>query len=340
MDKIRIGILGASEIAFRRFLPALKKESNFVYAGVAYYRNEDIEKAKSMQSQFGGTVVLGFDKMINDNSIDAIYVPQPPALHYKYGKQVLESGKHLFMEKPFTTDIEDTTELIEIAKKHNLAATENYMFRFHNQIASFLELANSSIIGVVDHFEVRFSFPLRAKTDFRYLKEMGGGALLDCGGYTIMLSNILVGGDGCILPNKPLFEKEKGFEVDMGGSGLMYSKSTGIKCYFSFGMDSDYSCYVKAFGSKGSLLAPRVLTAPSDYDVNIEEYDKDFKNRIALHHIGADDSFIKSLDNFYNCINVLSEREENFSLILKQAGYIEQMQKNGGIKYGRKNNED
>lgn len=329
---ISIGILGASEIAFRRFLPALQKDPRFHYVGVAYYREQDAEKVKAFKEQFGGEVFFGFDSLIRNPKVDAIYVPQPPALHYQYGKQVLEAGKHLFMEKPFTTDETKTKELVELAKAKDKAAIENYMFRFHKQINRFIEIAHSGVVGQLDHFEVRFAFPLRQLNDFRYNKALGGGALLDCGGYTIMLSNILVGGDGQVTPNKPLFEKEKGFEVDMGGSGTIVSSSTRIRCDFSFGMDNEYACYAKAFGSKGVLVAPRVLTAPSDFDVKFQLFNLDQTTLLEEIEIGIDDSFLKSIDNFYNAVTSSEKREENYSRILKQAHFIEMMQSFGGLK--------
>jgi NDP-hexose-3-ketoreductase len=330
MKKIRIAILGASEIAFRRFLPAIKKDNRFEYVGVAYYRDQDIEKAKSFQNLYGGEVFVGFDKVINNSGIDAIYVPQPPALHYQYGKNVLDSGKCLFMEKPFTNSLSKTRELIKEAKEKNVASIENYMFRFHKQIPAFIRIANSGRIGTIDHYEVRFAFPLRQQNDFRYIKVLGGGALLDCGGYTIMLSNILVGGDGLLVPDKAIFKK--GYEVDMGGSGSIISLSSGLRCLFSFGMDDEYACYAKAFGSKGVLVAPRVLTAPCDFDVKFQLFDQ---NELALQEemeIGSDDSFLKSINNFYEAFTLDDKRDENYCKILKQAEFIEQMQVFGGLK--------
>jgi len=51
----------------------------------------------------GGSVcVHAFIGRLADGSIDAVYVPLPPALHFEWGKKVLESGKHLLLEKPFT----------------------------------------------------------------------------------------------------------------------------------------------------------------------------------------------------------------------------------------------
>ncbi len=327
MKRNRIVIIGASEIAYRRFMPALLKDTRFEYVGVAIEREQDEEKAKAFQKDYGGEIIHGYSLAINRDDVDAVYVPQPPALHFGFGKQVLNAGKHLFMEKPFTINERDSKELIDLAKTKGLAVTENYMFRFHRQITEFQRLAKEEkIVGEIKSFEVCFSFPQRATTDFRYNKALGGGALFDCGGYTIMLSDILLGRKGHVVSFKPSFLDA--FEVDIGGTGLFESEEG--KCRFSFGMAHPYNCYAKAFGTNGVLVAPRVLTAPADFDVVFEIRDNN-DQVLKTVDIGTDDTFLKSIDNFYQCINNNEVRDENYDLILRQASIIETVKRIGGI---------
>ena len=91
---MKIGILGTADIAFRRFLPALQKCSEFLFAGIA---SRTLEKVQPFIDAFGGQAYKSYDALLADESIDAVYVPLPPALHYEWGKRVLLSGKHLFM---------------------------------------------------------------------------------------------------------------------------------------------------------------------------------------------------------------------------------------------------
>lgn len=328
MEKIRIAIFGASEIAYRRFLPALSQDKRFEYVGVAYEREQDAQKALDFKTNFGGKIFTSFSEVLNDSSIDAVYVPQPPALHFGFGKRVLESGKHLFMEKPFTIDLADSQTLLNIAQDKKLAVIENYMFRFHNQIRSFKELSqNEDLIGKLDKYEVRFSFPRRATTDFRYNKKIGGGALFDCGGYTIMLSDILLDKQGQLTQFHPIYSNE--FEVDIGGEGRF--ERNKLICDFSFGMDNPYYCYAKAFGDKAVLVANRVLTAPFGFDVNFDVLDLS-GNITKQINVGTDDSFLKSIDNFYNSISNNVIRMENYEIILRQAKMIDKVKTLGDMK--------
>ena len=86
---MRLGILGTADIAFRRFLPALRKCPEIEYAGVA---SRTPEKGKPFADSFGGIVYPSYDALLADESIDAVYVPLPPALHFEWGKKALEAG--------------------------------------------------------------------------------------------------------------------------------------------------------------------------------------------------------------------------------------------------------
>ena len=51
------------------------------------------------------------------NEVDAIYLPLPPALHYKWAKKALENDKHVFVEKPSTTNYQDSLNLDQISRR-------------------------------------------------------------------------------------------------------------------------------------------------------------------------------------------------------------------------------
>ena len=93
---IRLGIICPSEIAVRRFLPALKQCGEFQFAGVAgasraeyegatdEILSKEIEKAKSIQTEYGGRLFYGYQSMIESSDVDAVYLPLPPALHFPW----------------------------------------------------------------------------------------------------------------------------------------------------------------------------------------------------------------------------------------------------------------
>ena len=280
---IRIGIICPSEIAFRRFMPALQKASDKIqFAGIAYSSPEEwfgdtskvsqeaineqqereSSKAKSFIDAYGGKKYKGYRTLIKSEDIDAIYLPLPPALHYKWAKMALENDKHVFVEKPSTTCLADTDELIRIAREKGLALHENYMFVFHNQLKAIDDVVASGEIGDVRLYRISFGFPRRTQNDFRYNKALGGGALLDAGGYTMKYANYLLGDTARVVTAQTNFIS--GFEVEMYGSATMVNDE-GVTAQLAFGMDNDYKCEIEIWGSKGTINSNRILTAPADF---------------------------------------------------------------------------
>lgn len=335
---IRIGIICPSEVALRRFLPAVSKANDFRYVGVAVANEEEwigsepgklndtlaneYKKAETFVELYGGSIFRGYKKMLESNDIDAIYLPLPPALHFQWGKLVLESGKHLFIEKPFTIFAKDTQELIKLAGRKKLAIHENYMFIFHNQLEYIKMLINNDRIGSVRLYRIAFGFPRRAIMDFRYNKALGGGSLLDCGGYTIKLASILIGGTARIAYSN--LNYLNGFEVDVYGSAAMINDG-GDTVQLSFGMDNKYKCDLEVWGSKGTLYTDRILTAPAGFESNLIIKIGDLEAK--TEKLPADDSFFKSIEKFGECISSDLAREKNYSSVMKQAELVEEFRK-------------
>ena len=334
MDKVRIGIICPSEIAFRRFMPAIKKLDCAEYIGVAHANakewfgdnepNEALllsekEKAEGFRKEYGGKVFDSYEDLLTSPEVDAIYLPLPPALHYRWAKEALNHGKHIFLEKPSTTSFVDTSDLVNIAKEKNLAVHENYMFAFHKQIAEIQDIISSGKLGNVRLYRIAFGFPQRAKNDFRYNKALGGGALLDCGGYTIKLATMLLGETAKTVYSK--LNYTDGFDVDIFGSAAMINDS-GTTAQLSFGMDNSYKCELEVWGSKGFLRTGRILTAPDGFEPTAEIT---IGNETETVKLSADDTFGKSIEHFCRCVRDEKVREDNYKAILKQAELVDEV---------------
>lgn len=326
---IRIGIICPSEIAFRRFLPSLKLSEGFEYMGVAIASKEEFvgatdeilakerQKAQTFVDNYGGKIFEGYGTMISSNEIDAIYLPLPPALHFKWAEKALLNYKHVFVEKPSTTSLSDTNDLITIASQNHLALHENYMFIYHSQLEEINNVVRSGEIGDVRIYRITFGFPRRDANDFRYNKSLGGGALLDAGGYCLKYANYLLGGNARISTAQANYLDE--FEVDMYGSATMVNDEVEV-AQLAFGMDNDYRCDIEIWGSKGTITSGRILTAPADF---LPSYSIKKNQETIRYHLAPDDAFFKSIQRFGACIKDENTRKENYALLRKQEVLVE-----------------
>lgn len=330
---IRIGIICPSEIALRRFLPALSKLSDFKFVGVAIADKHEWEgatddtiisekaKVKAFVEQYDGKIFDSYSSIINTSDIDAIYLPLPPALHYKWAKLTLLAGKHILIEKPATITYDKTKELIAIATENKLAVHENYMFAFHNQLKAINEIISCGGIGDIRLYRITFGFPRRAANDFRYNKSLGGSALLDAGGYTLKYASMLLGETAIVVTAQSNYIED--FDVDIYGSATLINH-TGTLVQVAFGMDNSYKCDLEVWGSKGCLSSKRVLTAPEGF---VPEVLIQIGNETETRKLPADDAFKKSIQRFQKCVENETVRKENYDEILMQAELVNEFVK-------------
>lgn len=332
MDKIRIGVLCPSEIAFRRFMPALAKNEKFEFIGISSANAEEWfgeptdtlveaerEKACNFVKTYNGKLFSSYNALLSSDEIDAVYIPLPPALHYRWAKAALESGKHVLLEKPFTTSLKDTEELIAIAKKNDLAVHENYMFVYHTQLEWIKQKISAGAIGDIRLIRIDFGFPFRGANDFRYNKALGGGALLDCGGYTVKLAGMLLGDTAKVTASQ--LNSKDGFEVDIYGSATL-TNDNGLTAQVSFGMDNSYKCSLEVWGSTGTLYTNRILTAPDGFEPTVLIRQGNEEQSFTL---AADDTFGKSIEHFGRCIGNEAVRIAHYDEIISQSARVEQI---------------
>jgi len=346
---IKIGIICPSEIAFRRFLPALTNSENakrFQFIGIAIaspkewfgdltnVSNEQIdvqqskerEKAKTFIDSYGGRIFGSYTDIVSSSEIDAVYIPLPPALHYKWAELALENGKHVMVEKPSTTCYSDTKALIDLAEKNGLALHENYMFVFHNQINEVKQVIEDGVsVGKPKLYRITFGFPRRALNDFRYNKKLGGGALLDAGGYTIRYATELLGDTAQVTTASVGYDSD--FEVEIFGAATMVNDE-GLTAQLAFGMDNDYRCDLEVWGTKGTLTTGRILTAPVGC---IPKYTLKQNQEYTEHLLSEDDAFGKSLERFAACIENERTRQMNYDIVERQERLVQQFKDITGV---------
>lgn len=340
---MKISIICPSEIAYRRFMPALMKTGFFEFDGVGYHSKEEIinfnqsnldkkvdlskSKAQSFINDFGGKLYNSYNEVVNEPNVDCIYIPLPPILHFEYAKKALLNKKHILIEKPATLSFNDMQELIELASKKKLAVHENYMFIYHSQLAAINDIINSGELGNIRLYRIAYGFPFRGENDFRYHKKIGGGALLDAGGYTIKLASYFLG-KNCKVESASV-NYISGFDADIYGQGVIINDK-GMTAQISFGMDNDYKCELEVWGSKGTLYTNRILTAPVGYEPTLIIRKNGQEEKIKL---SEDDSFCNSLNYFHKCIIDDNLRKTHYDELLFQAKLFEDFKRISKIEF-------
>ena len=163
-----------------------------------------------------------------------------------------------------------------------------------------------------------FGFPYRSATDFRYDKKMGGGALLDCGGYALKAVQLFTDGNVSVVTSA-LHHMDR-HDVDMYGSAALIDKNR-IEAQIAFGMDNSYKCELEIWGSRACILAPRIFTPPAEMETQIIVRGQSEE----IIKVMPDDQFARAVEFFGSCIEDPGTREQAGKDILRQSRLVDEM---------------
>lgn len=136
----------------------------------------------------------GYENLLADDSVDAIYISLPNGLHHEWTMRALEAGKHVLCEKPYSRWPTEADAAFSAAQRRGLVLSEAFMFRYHPQIVRLAEMVLvEGAIGEVQLIATSFSWPTETADDIRLDASLGGGSLLDVGVYCVSAGRMLAG---------------------------------------------------------------------------------------------------------------------------------------------------
>jgi xylose dehydrogenase (NAD/NADP) len=189
---MRWGILGAARIN-RSIIPALRAAAGHTLDAVA---SRDADRAAAYAAEWGiPRSFAGYDALLADPGIDAVYIPLPNHLHADWTVRAAQAGKHVLCEKPLALSVAEVDRITAEAAAAHVHVAEAFMYRHHPQTHAVHELVAGGAIGTLRFIRGCFSFTLDRPGDVRFDPAKGGGALWDVGCYPIGFARTIVGAE-------------------------------------------------------------------------------------------------------------------------------------------------
>ncbi|MCE6998999.1 Gfo/Idh/MocA family oxidoreductase [Saccharothrix sp. S26] len=180
MRPLRWGVLGATAHIAGRVLPAIHRTAGNAVVAVAS-REGRRAAAEEVARPFGARVHDGYDAVLADLDVDAVYIALPNTQHVPWTLRALDAGKHVLVEKPMALSEEDCVRVERAAA--DLVVMEAYMYRFHPQQRRAAEILDSGEIGELRVVRSAFAYPTAVEGNIRFDPALGGGATWDVGCY-------------------------------------------------------------------------------------------------------------------------------------------------------------
>jgi predicted dehydrogenase len=181
---MKVLFLGYSRIARRRVLPALRRADPDALIAVA-------SRSATPADRAGGVEWYDdYPDALNRSGADAVYISLHNSAHEEWIESALDRGLHVIVDKPACLSNQAAQRFVRLAKSRGRLFAEAIVFSYHPQFA-LLEGVLSQTPESRPRVTALFSFPALPATDFRYRRELGGGAIWDLGPYVAATSRLV-----------------------------------------------------------------------------------------------------------------------------------------------------
>ncbi len=250
MNKIRTALLsyGMSGKVFHA--PFIDLHAGFELLG-SWERSK-----KSIQNDYHDVKSYSSIEELLTDDVELVVVNTPVDTHYQYAKQVLKAGKHVIVEKAFTTTVKEAEELKEIAQERKLKLIVFQNRRWDSDFKTVKNILEQQILGDIVEAEIRFDRynPSLSPKKWKEDTNAGAGILKDLGPHIIDQAISLFGFPNALFADIRTL-REKSLVDDQIDIILFYSDKR-VRLHAGFFNKEQLPGFILQ-GKKGSFFKPR-----------------------------------------------------------------------------------
>lgn len=296
--KVKWGILSTANIGKKAVIPAIQQSRNGEVVAVASSRDTVHAFANELDI---GKVYASYDGLLEDTTIDAVYIPLPNTFHKEWVLKAASKGKHVLCEKPAALTFEDVQEMVDACRTNNVLFMEAFMYQFQPQHQRVREIIASGEIGEVRKIRSTFTFKLNFENqgaNIRLNSALGGGSMWDVGCYCIHAARMIMGEEpveafvsGKIHP---------AFEVDTTATGIL-TFANGVTASFDSSFEEPMCDKYEISGTKGRLLVPSAFR-PDRPEIGEGKIIIETENGDLREEIFPENQYVLQVEHFSDCI--------------------------------------
>jgi predicted dehydrogenase len=248
-DPLCFGIIGTGGIA-GDFAQALSRSKRCRVVNVVGSSPEKAKKFAQVKEYGIPASAASLDEFLADKNVQAVYIATPHPSHEAQAIACIEAKKHVLCEKPMTMDAAGTERVVAAAKKHGVFLMEAWMYRCHPLMKELIAALKGGVIGDIRHVRADFSFRVpRAPNHRLYDLKLGGGGILDVGGYPVSFARLIAG----LIDGKPFSEPTRLEAIGTVGPTGADEIATAL-LWFESGFNAVVSCAVHHEGGRKTVV--------------------------------------------------------------------------------------
>jgi len=250
---MRFALLGVGSIGKVRRDAILKTPGCSMTAVVDL--NKDVAKETAGNDAH---VFDSLEEMLKADACDAVVISTPTNLHAEQAIACMESGKHVIVEKPMASNLEESKKMRDVAKQTGKVLSVGFNNRYYPAIKDIRNAINSGAIGKLSYIKAFGGHTglSEFKAPWMYDKEiMGGGTMMDVGIHVLDLTQHLMGGVTSVT-GMATNDIWKLGESEDNAFALLRGHDNVVATYHSSWSEwKGYHFYIEAYGDKGMARA-------------------------------------------------------------------------------------
>lgn len=252
------GIIGASDIAETRMIPALRRTGHQVRT-VSSSNSSHVERYAQRNSIPAHTADL--DELLTDPAVDAVYVSSANDRHLEQVRAAAAAGKHVLCEKPLSTSLSNAREMTAVCAEARVVLGVNHHLPAAGTHRMIRTLVKGGHIGRVLSVSVRHTslLPERLR-GWRLSGAPGAGAVMDLSCHNASVVNPLLGTRALTTSAFAVRQGDWAAEADDASSAtILYENGVIVRFHDTF-TTPFAPTYIEVLGTEGSIHAPEVMT--------------------------------------------------------------------------------
>jgi D-xylose 1-dehydrogenase (NADP+, D-xylono-1,5-lactone-forming) len=187
---VRWGVISTAGIS-NSLMPGLLAAPSAELVGIA---SRSKEKAAEAALRWGCASFTSYESLLEDPSIEAVYIPLPNNLHAEWTIKALEAGKHVLCEKPLALSVAEVGSIADAASRNGHLVLEAFMYRHSPRWQRAVKLVREGALGDPRLVSIVFAFAVPTDPpNIRFMPEAGGGIIWDMGCYAANMARGMLG---------------------------------------------------------------------------------------------------------------------------------------------------
>lgn len=189
LEPLKVGVIGFGYVGRVFHLPYIQATEGLALHAICSSRGDEVRK-----SYPGVKIFDGAKAMCADDALDVVVIASPNATHRPFAEMALRAGKHVVIDKPFTTNLRDAEAVLKAARaagKHVIVFQNR---RWDSDFLAISDVVRSGVLGPIRHVESAFDvFEPAVSNNWRFAKGEGTGRWFDLAPHLVDQALLLFG---------------------------------------------------------------------------------------------------------------------------------------------------